>query len=52
MRSFSMDNEHLCGGMVKDMCLEELNAPPFLRFVGNAHDAENYENCGNCKTVE
>jgi hypothetical protein len=34
-----MDSEHLCGGMVKDMYLEELNAPPFLRFVGDAHDA-------------
>jgi hypothetical protein len=31
MRSiFLMDSEHLCGGMVKDMCLEELNAPPFF----------------------
>ena len=39
MRSFLMDNEHLCGGMVKDTCLEELNAPPFFCFVGNAHYA-------------
>ena len=47
MCSFLMDNEHLCGGMVKDMCLEELNAPPFLRFVGDAHDARgNWKNCG------
>ena len=38
------------------MCLEELNAPPFLRFVGDAHDAESrivetrkledWKNCG------
>lgn len=33
-----MGVKHLCGGMVKDMYLEELNAPPFLRFVGDAHD--------------
>ena len=41
-----MVSEYLYGGMVKDMCWEELNAPPFLRFVGDAHDAENYENYG------
>lgn len=44
-----MDNEHLCGGMVKDMYLEELNAPPFLRFVGDAYYEGDYE---NCKIVE
>ena len=27
-----MVSEHLCGGMAKDMYLEELNAPPFLRL--------------------
>ena len=27
-----MGVKHLCGGMVKDMYLEELNAPPFLRL--------------------
>ena len=36
--TFLMDIKHLCGGMVKDIYLEELNAPPFL-YV---------ENCGNC----
>lgn len=46
--TFLMDNEHLCGGMVKDMCLEEHNCSSFLRFVGDAHDAENYKNCGVC----
>lgn len=28
--TFLIDNEHRYGGMVKDMCLEELNAPPFF----------------------
>ena len=37
--TFLMDNEHLCGGMVKDMCLEEHNCSSFLRFVGDAHNA-------------
>jgi hypothetical protein len=37
-----MVSEHLCGGMVKDMYLEELNAPPFLRFMGDAHEVEEY----------
>lgn len=41
-----MDNEHLYGGMVKDTCLEEFNAPPFLRFVGDAYYEGDYENCG------
>jgi hypothetical protein len=48
---FSMVSEHLCGGMVKDIYLEELNAPPFLRFVGVAHDARSYR-IVKVKTVE
>lgn len=39
---YQMDIKHLYGGMVKDMYLEELNAPPFLVCD------ENLENCERC----
>ena len=50
--TFSMDNEHLCGGMVKDTCLEELNAPPFCVSWAMPTTLGIVKNCKNWKIVE